>query len=150
VREWLPQHVAGRLEAEARATVEGHVVGCDACRAELDLVNLLYESRAEAPAQLADRVIDAVTQRSSAVRRPWWGLSAAAVAAIALGIGITSEGTSFGSAEGDALATEFEEGEFWVSDDGMLAGAPSFDGLSDEALLELLEELVEESPGGSA
>jgi hypothetical protein len=42
------------------------------------------------------------------------------------------------------------EGEIWVSDDGLLAGAPLFDGLSDDALLQLLDELSVESTGGSA
>ena len=37
----------------------------------------------------------------------------------------------------------------WLSDDGLLAGAPALDGLSDEALLQLLEELVGGSAGGS-
>jgi hypothetical protein len=37
-----------------------------------------------------------------------------------------------------------------MSDDGLLAGAPLFDGLSDEALVALLDELSLEGPGGAA
>jgi hypothetical protein len=150
VREWLPDHVAELLDSEARAAVDRHVEECAPCRAELELVALLYDSRVEAPGDLPDLVLDALSRRRPATHRPWWGLSAAAVAAVALGIGIASDGTSVDPGRGETLATEFEEGEFWVSDDGMLAGAPSFDGLSDEDLLELLEELLEDSPGGSA
>ena len=43
-----------------------------------------------------------------------------------------------------------DEGEVWASDDGLVAGAPLFDGLSDDALQELLNELSSGSLGGSA
>ena len=47
-------------------------------------------------------------------------------------------------------AYEVEEGDIWASDDGLMAGAPLFDELSDEALLQLLDELALGSAGGSA
>jgi hypothetical protein len=49
-----------------------------------------------------------------------------------------------------AFVSEAEEGEIWLSDDGLVAGAPAFDDLSDEALLELLDELSSTSTGGTA
>ena len=36
---------------------------------------------------------------------------------------------------------EAEEDEFWLSGDGEIAGAPTLDDLTDEALLRFLEEL---------
>jgi hypothetical protein len=98
---------------------------------------------------LADRVVVAVQRPRPRATRPWWGLSAAAVAALAIGIGVNSERNALGSVSGLDLASEFEEGELWLSDDGLLAGAPEFDALTDEALLELLEELTSEIGGGS-
>ena len=150
VREVLPDFAAGRLDASERAQVVSHIATCEECRDELELVGLLFESRVSAPVGLDDRVLEAVTRRPRPAHRPWWGLSAAAVAAIALGIGISSEDGALTNPPVDEFATEFEEGEFWVSDDGLLAGAPSLEGLSDEALMEFLEELTSEGPGGAA
>jgi hypothetical protein len=48
------------------------------------------------------------------------------------------------------FAYEAEEGDVWSSDDGLIAGAPLFDGLSDESLLQLLDELSVGYPGGAA
>ena len=149
VREQLPDFAARRLDGSKRAPVAAHVLECETCRDELELVGLLLGSRVSAPAGLDERVVEAITRRARPAHRPWWGLSAAAVAAIALGIGISSDGASPTSPP-EAIATEFEEGEFWVSDDGMLAGAPSFEDLSDEALMEFLEELTSETSGGAA
>jgi hypothetical protein len=76
-------------------------------------------------------------------RRPWvpaWGLSAAALVALALGTGII---WSQKDGEEDPLQVAVQEPlpEAWLWDDGMIAGAPDFDGLSDEELEALLEEL---------
>jgi hypothetical protein len=38
----------------------------------------------------------------------------------------------------------------WVSDDGLIAGAPALDDLSDEALMTLLDELGADGSGGAA
>ena len=151
VREWLPDHAAGRLDQVRSARVDGHVASCEECREELDLIVLLRAGTPGAPEGLSDRVVQAVTSRRRPAHRPWWGLSAAAVAAIALGIGIASDQggvPTAGSSEG--FASEFEEGEFWVSDDAMLAGAPTLEELTDEELAALLEELLAETPGGEA
>jgi len=148
VRELIPDLVAGRLPAAEAARVNGHVKTCTDCRAELDLVRLLHATRAEVPAGLLDRIT-----RASIARRPartWWGISAAAIAALALGIGIVSDDASAPGAEVPVFVREAEEGEIWLSDDGLVAGAPALDDLSDEALLELLDELTNVSTGGGA
>ena len=41
VREWLPDHAAGRLDQVRSARVDGHVASCEECREELDLIVLL-------------------------------------------------------------------------------------------------------------
>jgi anti-sigma factor RsiW len=148
VRELIPDLVAGRLPAAESARVRGHLTTCTDCRAELDLVRLLHATRAEVPAGLLDRIAQA-----SAARRPartWWGISAAAIAALALGIGIVSDDASAPGAEAPAFVREAEEGEIWVSDDGLVAGAPALDDLTDEALIQLLDELTNVSTGGGA
>ena len=148
IRELIPGLVAARLRADEAARVLGHVETCADCRAEMELVTLLHATRAEAPAGLLDR-ITRETARGRPVRT-WWGISAAAIAALALGIGIVSEDASVPGSEVPAFVTEAEEGEIWLSDDGLVAGAPAFDDLSDEALLQLLDELSNVSTGGAA
>ncbi len=148
VRELIPDLVAGRLSLAEVALVKDHAAACGECRAELELVRLLHASRAEAPAGLAERVVRAAASRRPA--RTWWGISAAAIAALALGIGIVSDQASDATADLPAFVREAEEGEIWLSDDGLVAGAPALDDLTDEALLELLDELTGTSTGGTA
>lgn len=151
VREIIPELAGDRLEAEARGPIEEHLVACDDCRAELELARALYASRATAPPGLAERVIDTVRRDRRSLHRPWWAISAAAVAALALGIGITSgpagQGGDLGTTD---VALETEETELWLSDDGVLAGAPLLETLSDEALTALLEEMTPATTGGQA
>jgi anti-sigma factor RsiW len=142
----IPELVGGRLSAAETSRVQGHVATCSDCRAELDLVRLLFSTRADVPAGLLERI-----RQASATRRPartWWGISAAAIAALALGIGIVSSDASAPGTEVPAFVREAEEGEIWVSDDGLVAGAPALDDLSDEALQQLLDELTNVSTGG--
>jgi Putative zinc-finger len=159
VRELLPDFATNRLAAEDVDRVDVHVSACADCRLERDLARSLFEARPAPPSGLADRIIeDLHRDRSNRARprvhRPWWGVSAAAVAALMLGIGISSdravvEGPDEPVLDVPEYAIELEEGGLWISDDGMLAGAPSLDGLSDEALLELLDELTVGSSGGA-
>jgi hypothetical protein len=149
IRELIPDFVASRLGAEDLEAVEGHVTECGDCRAELELAQMILASRPRVPAGLLDRVTRAVAANRRAVSRPWWGISAAAVAALALGIGMPSERAQ-APLDVPGFAYEAEEGQVWMSDDGLLAGAPLFDGLSDEALVALLDELSLEGPGGAA
>ena len=43
-----------------------------------------------------------------------------------------------------------EEIVLWPADDGLVAGAPALDDLSDEALITLLEEMGADPSGGAA
>jgi hypothetical protein len=141
--------VGNRLGDEDIRAVEEHLPGCSECLAELELAQLILASRPGAPTGLAERVTRAVAADRKTVSRPWWGLTAAAVAALALGIGISSNDARE-PVEVPGYAYEAEEGEVWLSDDGLMAGAPVFDGLSEESLLELLDDLSTEAPGGAA
>jgi predicted anti-sigma-YlaC factor YlaD len=148
-RELIPDFVGDRADSEHRRLVDGHVVTCAECRAELELARLLLSSRYEVPTDLADRIEQAVLFDRRAVRRPWWGLTAAAIAALALGIGVASRVATAPVVDVPGYAYEVE-GELWLSDDGVIAGAPMLDGLSDEALNQLLDELSVGIAGGAA
>lgn len=150
-RDLIPDLAAGRTLVGDTAAVEEHVADCEECFGELKLARMLARSRPTIPTDLTERVLAKHRSRRRALHRPWWGISAAAVAALALGIGITSESAPEGGDDvGAEVALEQEEGELWLSDDGILAGAPVLEALSDEALAQLLDELTPAAEGGQA
>ncbi|MGY8798283.1 MAG: zf-HC2 domain-containing protein [Longimicrobiales bacterium] len=150
VREQIPLHMSEQLTPEEVRGLELHVSTCAACEAELGLAGVLFATRPVPPAGLSGRIQDAVRYDKRSVRRPWWGLTAAAVAALALGIGFAGDDPSFTDPIVPEYAYEMEEQGLWLADDGLVAGAPSLQELTDEALAQLLEELSVGSAGGSA
>jgi hypothetical protein len=150
VREMIPDVVGAAASAEGRERFDAQVRQCPDCRAELELARIIYSSRAAAPHALLERIQHAAREDRRAPARTWWGVSAAAIAALALGIAITSDPAPGASGDVPGYASEAEEGEIWLSDDGLLAGAPALGDLSDEALLQLLDELSTGLGGGTA
>ena len=69
---------------------------------------------------------------------------------LALGIGVTSSSVAPVDVMAPEFATELLEEDLWVSGDGLLAGAPALEALSDEALEQLLDELEFDGDGGAA
>lgn len=151
VRERLPDFVGGRLAPADASLVEAHLGECEECREEAMLVEFVYAARPLAPESLAPRIQRASRTGVRHASRPWWGLAAASVAAVALGIGVMSqEGPAVAEDDVPGFVAGAEESSLWVADDGLVAGAPALDGLSDDALLTLLEEMGSESSGGAA
>jgi len=149
-RERIPDFVAGRLSEDEAARVTAHLPSCGECAAEAELVALLYQARSAPPEGLASRIQGAARIsgfRGGAGARPWWGLAAAAVAALALGIGVVTDRSTGLGLEIPAYVATAEDVGLWASDDGLIAGAPALEDLSEEALLTLLEEM---STGGAA
>jgi predicted anti-sigma-YlaC factor YlaD len=139
IREAIPEVVSGIASAEVLAAVEHHASACPECADEWALVRVLHASRPEPRAELASRVLRGLSFDRQAVQRPWWALTAAAVAALALGIGVSS-GRGI-----DVVAPAFamELDEAWASE-GLVAGGPVFDDLSDAALERLLDDLSDD------
>jgi hypothetical protein len=153
----LPELAHGRGESEARDVYE-HLESCANCQEEWEIVSLLVEAGpAPVPSTLEARLTAAVradTERSvdgRPVRRPrsvpTWRLAAAAGIVLAIAtpvlvdrmsdrpIGMLDE-MEVTAALGDRLPSP------WLDDEeGIVAGAPVLDGLSDEALEQLLEEM---------
>jgi predicted anti-sigma-YlaC factor YlaD len=149
IRDLIPDFSAGRLARAEAAAVQRHLDECEECRAEAELVALLFLARPQVPAGLAESIEGHVRMRRRPDARPWWGLAAAAVAAVALGIGVSSRSTSVVE-DVPAYVADMQGLSPWVSDDGLIAGAPALDGLSDEALQTLLDEMASGGSGGAA
>lgn len=149
-RELIPDFVGGRLPAAEASQVAAHLATCGDCRAEAELAGFLYAGRPEVPAALAARVRAAVLADRRPTRRPGWGLAAAAVAVLALGIGVSSRNPADTRVSVPGYVAEGTATDAWLSDDGMVAGAPALDGLSDDALRTLLDELGSGGTGGAA
>lgn len=148
VQDRIPDLVAGLLSKGESEKVRAHVRGCPECRETLAVVTLLREGRGVAPAGLADRIQGSVRSRRSTVTRPWWGVAAAAVAALALGIGVASDANR--TVEVPAFVAEASGASPWLTDDGVIAGAPTLGDLTEEALLTLLDEMGAGPSGGAA
>lgn len=150
IRELIPDFVGGRLAAADLEFVQDHVRSCSECAAELELARVVLATRLAPPPELLGRLLRSVQASRPAPARTWWGVSAAAIAALALGIGISSDPAGQAPVDLPGFAYEVEEGSIWLSDDGLMAGAPLFEGLSDDALLQLLDDLSSGTNGGSA
>ncbi len=91
-REQVNAYVAGMLDDDERAQLEDHVIGCPACREELEAARRTWSSLdhwldARPPADLAERALDRHRTRGRVLRIVW---PTAAAAAIALGLFIWS------------------------------------------------------------
>ncbi len=150
---------AGTLDEETRSRAATHLENCEDCRAEMEIVSLL--ARAEpvrAPSDLEERVRLAARQAMQdhvapserdviplRPRRtvPAWALSAAAVLVLAIGTPLLVDQMTSGGAGDVVSADGFDDpvATVWTTEDGLIAGAPALDMLTDDELRQLLEEL---------
>ena len=150
---------AGSLDEETRRRAVAHLESCAECRAEMEIVSLLASADPiRVPDGLEERIQVAARQaledQARAVdpdviplrpRRavPAWALSAAAVLVLAMGTPLLVDRmTTGGVSEGDPI-DGFDDpvATVWTTDDGLIAGAPALDMLTDDELRQLLEEL---------
>jgi anti-sigma factor RsiW len=158
VNDLLPDLALGDLPLEERRAVERHLQSCEACAETWDVVGALHASRPEIPVGMEARVRAAARAEFDAApdgvlrleprRRggiPPWALGAAALLALAVGTPLVMDRMTESPTAADdevlAMAERTLTPSVWASDDGLIAGEPALDGLSDEELLALLEEL---------
>lgn len=92
MRDLLPIHAAGRLDAGERAAVDAHLAACADCRAELDVLRAVGRAYAVPTPDVA-AIVAAITQRGAARppqpaavpfhRQPLWRLAASVTVIIA-------------------------------------------------------------------
>ena len=165
VSDLLPDWANGSIPPAERDMVEAHLQSCADCRGELELVRSIRSERPMAPpgleARIQARIRDGylgvpakssgrVSSGAGFVRsifsgRRWLpvgALSAAAMLILALGTSLIW-GPKNPDVIQDPIVVAAQEPlpEAWLWDDGMIAGAPVFDGFSDEELEALLKEL---------
>ena len=150
IRELIPDYAAGRLTDDEIALAGLHFADCNECRDELDLVHLVFSSRAMEPEGLAVKINAAAHSRRVTGHRQWWGAAAAAVALLAIGLNVILDRSGPGDLPLAESEFEIESENLWLTDDALIAGAPMLGGLSDEALTQLLEELTVGTSGGAA
>jgi len=163
IRDLLPEWVLGESESDSHESVREHLSVCPECSAEESVLRTLLASRPEPPPGLSERIqsrvreefgasreVESATGNSGVVplfrRRRWapaWALSAAAVVVLSLGIGVIWDGEEIPEVGQDPLQVAAEEPipEAWLWDDGLVAGAPVLDGLTDEQLEALIQEM---------
>ena len=157
-RDRLPALVAGSLTPAAAAVIEGHLKACAGCREEYDLVRMVRAVRPPIPQGLEGRIQERVRRdfgspaevgledQSAGIlpfRRhiPTWVLSAAAVLVLALGTSVIWNGDTEDAFQDPMVVADGDPPpEAWLWDDGMVAGAPVFDGLTDEDIEALLAD----------
>jgi anti-sigma factor RsiW len=163
IKDLLADVASGVLSPEEVGPIQDHLLSCADCRAELEFLralraplanesavppnlearvqNRVREEFGEALTEGADSGIAEIGNRQGRRWAPAWALSSAAVVVLALGTGIIWNRISTdGALDPLAVASQEPLPEAWLWDDGMVAGAPVFDGLSDEDLEALLEE----------
>ena len=150
IRELIPDYAAGRLADNEIELSDLHFTGCNECRDELDLAHLVFSSRAMEPEGLGGKINAAVRNRRVTGHRQWWGAAAAAVALLAIGLNMIMDRSGSGDLPLAESEFEIESENLWLTDDALIAGAPMLGGLSDEALTQLLEELIVGTSGGAA
>jgi len=163
IRDVLPEWAMGALNAEGRETVEKHLSTCSDCAGEAEVLRVVLASRPEPPAGLEARIQARVREELQGLGAkevppreagviplfrlnrwaPAWALSAAAVVILSLGIGVIWSGGNGPEIPQEPVQVAVDEPlpESWLWDDGLVAGAPVYDGLTDEQLEALIQEL---------
>jgi anti-sigma factor RsiW len=160
LRDHLPDLLLGALDPGTKGEVEAHLSACPECREELELLEAVLRARPEVPAGL-EATIQARVQAefgtddqkvagSIRPRIPTSALPAAAVVILSLGVALiwnqmTTPGTEVEQEPIQVVLAEEPLPEAYLWDDGIVAGAPVFDGLTEEDLLVLLEEMEGEA-----
>lgn len=165
VRDRLVEYRAGALPALDAAATRAHLDRCAECASEVELLRDLDGARRTAPEGFTERVMAAYRGeraglaasvpgravvsgrlRGTGFAARFRALPVAAALAGILIVGAVIARTGFGPAmpADDPAATQVEAGLAilpWPGDDGVLAGAPALDALTNDEIEALLEEL---------
>ena len=145
LKDLLPEFVRGELGDERRRWVVEHVTVCADCQEEVELLQRIRSDTVRVLAGLAYDIKDALARDHASARRSvrrsvrWRVPAAAAAVALALGTAVVWERARSLPEVGPLGREPFAV--VWPSDDADVAGAPILEGLSDDDLMLLFEEL---------
>jgi hypothetical protein len=141
VKDLLPDFVRGELGDERRRWVVEHVTVCADCQEEVELLQRIRSDTVRVLAGLACDIKGALAREQASARRSvrWRVPAAAAAVALALGTAVVWERARLLPEVGPLGREPFAV--VWPSDDADVAGAPILEGLSDDDLMLLFEEL---------
>lgn len=141
VREVYPDVLRGQADAELATAVRAHIAGCAECRAEAELIALLFGASVPVPAGLHARVMRELEAAPRARRIAPRHLAMAATVAAAL-IGGTLLIDSTRPPAATPVSTSQESGLGVVTVDAAMAtGTGSLEDLTIEELEQLLGEI---------
>ncbi|MEX0935703.1 MAG: zf-HC2 domain-containing protein [Gemmatimonadota bacterium] len=140
-RDRIPLRGLQGLSRSELAELEVHLLRCGDCRAEAELVETLQASSPEPPPSILVGVLEARAARNDSHGSDWrrWVIRSAAVLVLALGASVIWSRDG-GTDAVWALALETEP-PAWYGSDWVVAGQPIPEGLPDEVLRGLLEEI---------
>ena len=169
VRHLLPERAARELRPVEREALDEHLAGCEDCALENRIVDALRVDRPPVPPELQEAIREALERERERFRplppharvlpghpnprrkdgrswawRPATTWAAAAAVVLALGSTLLWRGTSSLGDDAPLQAALEATPSVWPADDGMVAGAPLMEDLSDltdEDLEVLLTEL---------
>ncbi len=146
VKDLLPDFVRGELTDEVRRGTTQHITVCADCQEEVEVLRRIHSNTVRVPAGLARDIKDALERehgsaRWSVRRSVRWRVPAVAAAAVALALGTAVVWERVRSLPEVGPLGREPFAVVWPSDDADVAGAPILEGLSDDDLMLLLEEL---------
>ncbi len=156
IRDLLPELLSGEMGRADADETEAHLAACAGCRREVEVLKVLHRARPGPPPGLEERIrarvreefgtqdgpAEVIPIRPGSRRIPSWALSAAALLVLGLGTkALWDENGQDLVQDPIVVANQEPLPEAWLWDDGMVAGDLVLDGLTDEDLEALLEEL---------
>jgi len=147
-RDLIPLSWTGGISPREKAALERHLEECPECASESSFVSRIASACPVPPPDLSRKVAarlagGADRGRSFPSRSAvLWGLPAAAVMILGLGIGLVWSSGENGT--GELITSSFLDSQDEMEvDDWIVAGAPVLDALSDEVLVSLMAMEVE-------
>ncbi|MBI4409681.1 MAG: zf-HC2 domain-containing protein [Gemmatimonadetes bacterium] len=145
IRDVLPTVVSGRAEPATEQAVQAHLAGCEACRAEAELIALLRRHPVAVPNGLEEQVLLAAAgprqRRASRGFLPQLVAVAAAVVLTVLGIRLVRVAEPEPSPVAGFMDTPFQAFGPWAGSGAFTPGSVVLEELTEEQLELLLAEM---------
>lgn len=141
IRDLLPEFVREELRADEMAAVDAHLETCGECRAEREAIASILTPIAPLPAGFEQRVLQAVRTPRRALFRPGRVAMAATVVFALVTAGVILETGLLEGGPGSEETSNVQTLDWTRGDPVLLRGGLDLSALSEDELLQLLEEM---------